>query len=151
MKNWISRMIWVAMATALSFTPAYAGEIAGTVKSVKGEVSIVRNGAAIPAVPNMKLLSADKILSGPNSAVGVTLQDGTLMSFGAKSVSQLNEFHYDPVKHDGNMLVSLLKGSMRFVTGLLGKHNPNAVAIHTPTATIGMRGTDFIVTVEDEE
>jgi hypothetical protein len=139
------------VVTVLLFTSAHADEIAGTVKSVKGEVSIVRNGASIPASPNMKLLSADKIISGPNSAVGITLQDGTLMSFGAKSVFQLNEFHYDPVKRDGNMLVSLLKGSMRFVTGLLGKQNPNAVAIRTPTATIGMRGTDFIVSVEDGE
>ncbi|MFH0934695.1 MAG: FecR domain-containing protein, partial [Pseudomonadota bacterium] len=73
------------------------------------------------------------------------------ISLGAKSATQLNEFRYDPVTRDGNMLVSVLKGSLRFVTGLLGKHNPKAVGIRTPTATIGIRGTDFIVSVEDKE
>jgi hypothetical protein len=147
----ISRAFWVVVAMMVSIGLAYADDSVGTVKSIKGEVSIVRNGASIPALPSMKLMAADKIISGPDSFVGITLQDGTLMSFGAKSVSQLNEFRYDPVKRDGNMLISLLKGSMRFVTGLLGKQNPNSVAIRTPTATIGMRGTDFIVSVEGGE
>lgn len=151
MDRLIYRTFWVVVAMIVPIGLAYADNPVGTVKSTRGEVNIVRNGATIPASPNMKLMAADKIISGANSAVGITLQDGTLMSFGAKSVSQLNEFRYDPVKRDGNMLVSLLQGSMRFVTGLLGKHNPNAVAIRIPTATIGMRGTDFIVSVEGGE
>jgi hypothetical protein len=99
----------------------------------------------------MKLMAADKIITGENSSVGVTLQDETLLSLGAKSATQLKEFRYDPVKRDGNILISVLKGSMRFVTGLLGKYNHSAVSIHTPTATIGIRGTDFIVAVEGGE
>ncbi len=147
----IHMAFWVGVAMFLSVSLAYADEAAGMVKSVKGEVSIVRNGASFQAAPGLKLMAADKIISGPDSAIGLTLQDGTLLSFGAKSVSQLNAFHYDPVKQEGNMLISLLKGSMRFVTGLLGKANPDSVAIRLPTATIGMRGTDFIVSVEGGE
>ena len=134
-----------------STTPVLADETAGTIKQTKGEVSIVRNGAPIQAWTRMKLMTTDKIITGSNSSVGITLLDGTLLSFGSKSVSQLNEFRYDPVSREGNLLISVIKGSMRFVTGLLGKHNPNAVGIRTPTATIGMRGTDFIVTVEGGE
>jgi hypothetical protein len=147
----IHRAFWVGVVMFLSVNLAYADETAGMVKSVKGEVNIVRNGASNPAVPGMQLMVADKIVTGPDSASGITLQDGTLLSFGAKSVSQLNAFHYDPVKREGNMLVSLLKGSMRFVTGLLGKANPDSVAIRLPAATIGIRGTDFIVSVEGGE
>ncbi len=132
-------------------TLVLADNAAGTVKQTKGEVSIVRNGASIQASTSMKLMSSDKIITGPNSSVGITLQDGTLLSFGPKSVSQLNEFRYDPVSRDGNLLISVFNGSMRFVTGLLGKNNPNAVGIRTPTAVIGVRGTDFIVAVEGGE
>jgi hypothetical protein len=131
--------------------PACAEGVAGTVKSVKGEVSIVRNGETISAAAGMKLAEADKIVTGPKSAVGITLQDDTRISLGAKSVSTLNQFRYNPVTRDGNLLISLLQGSMRFVTGLLSKHNPSSVSIHTPTATIGTRGTDFIVSVEGGE
>jgi hypothetical protein len=147
----ISSAILVGVLMLTSSTLALADEAVGTVKSTKGEVSIFRNGASIPASINMKLMAADKIITGENSSVGVTLQDETLLSLGAKSATQLKEFRYDPVKRDGNILISVLKGSMRFVTGLLGKYNHSAVSIHTPTATIGIRGTDFIVAVEGGE
>jgi hypothetical protein len=45
------------------------------------------------------------------------------------------------------MLVSILKGTLRMVSGLLVKANPEQVRLKTPTATIGVRGTDFIVDV----
>jgi len=151
MKARVHRTFWIGVIMFLSVSLAFAEDAAGMLKSVKGEVSIVRNGAVIPTAAGMKLMPADKIISGPDSAVGITLQDGTLLSFGAKSVSQLNAFRYDPVKQEGNMLISVLKGSMRFVTGLLGKTHPDSVAIRLPAATIGIRGTDFIVSVEGGE
>ncbi len=46
---------------------------------------------------------------------------------------------------DGGMLVSLLRGTLRMVTGLIGKTHPDAVRVETQTAVIGIRGTDFIV------
>lgn len=147
MRNVIMGGVMLMFSTTL----ALADDAAGTVKQTKGEVSIVRNGVPIQASTSMKLMSSDKIITGPNSSVGITLQDGTLLSFGPKSVSQLNEFRYDPVSRDGSLLISVFKGSMRFVTGLLGNNNPNAVGIHTPTAVIGIRGTDFIVSVEGGE
>ncbi len=151
MKVWTCRAFWVVIFTACIIDAAYAENAAGMIKSLKGEVSIVRSGAPFLASAGMKLKAEDMIITGPNSAVGITLQDGTLLSFGSKSISHLNEFDYDPVNRDGNLIISVLKGSMRFVTGLLGKHNPSAVSIRTPTSTIGIRGTDFIVAVEGGE
>lgn len=148
MKTWIGRVIGLGLVAALSLSVAYADEQAGTVKSVKGEVSIVRGGSAIKAVAGMRLKEGDNIVTGIASSVGITLQDSTLLSFGSKSASQLNAFHYDPVNRDGNLLISLLKGTMRFVTGQLGKAHPASVAIKTPSATLGIRGTDFVVSAE---
>jgi len=148
MKKRKSYVICGALVLMFSAVMALADESVGTIKSTKGEVGILRNGSNIQASAKMKLMKADKIITGSNSSAGITLQDGTLLSFGPKSVSQLNEFQYDPVSRDGNMLISLFHGSMRFVTGLLGKHNASAVNIRTVTSTIGIRGTDFIVVVE---
>ena len=93
-------------------------------------------------------MTADRIVTGPDSSVGVTLQDDTLLAFGPRSASVLNEFRYDPVRRDGSLIISILEGSMRFVTGQLGKQNPDAVDIRLPTTAVGIRGTDFIVAVE---
>jgi hypothetical protein len=150
-KIWLGKMLWVVFGVMLPLVAAYADEVAGTVKSVKGDVSIVRASGSVVASAGMSIFPADKIVTGLDSAAGVTLRDGTLLAFGAKSTSRLDEFSYDPVKRNGNLLISVVKGSMRFVTGLLGKHDPSAVSIHARTATIGIRGTDFIVFVEEEK
>lgn len=148
MKTWMGGAVCAGLVLVLSLDAACADDSAGTVKSVKGEVSIVRGGSSTKAMPRMKLMAGDRIVTGADSSAGITLQDSTLLSLGPKSSSQLNEFHYDPVKRDGNLLISLLRGSMRFVTGQLGKLNPKSIAIKTPSATLGIRGTDFIVSVE---
>lgn len=147
----LHKMCWAGLMMLLPVGIANADEAIGTIKTLRGEVNVVRGATMIPATAGMRLMEADKVVTGANSAVGVAMQDDTLLSLGAKSATQLNEFRYDPVSRDGNMLVSVLKGSMRFVTGLLGKQHPAAVGIRTPTATIGIRGTDFIVAVEDKE
>lgn len=46
------------------------------------------------------------------------------------------------------MAINLISGSMRFISGLLGKRNPERIGISTPTAVVGIRGTDFILEVE---
>jgi hypothetical protein len=139
---------WLVIALLLPAVGAQAQDAAGTVKKVKGEVSIVRDGASIMASPGVKVMTADRIVTGPDSSVGVTLQDDTLLAFGPRSASVLNEFRYDPVRRDGSLIISILEGSMRFVTGQLGKQNPDAVDIRLPTTAVGIRGTDFIVAVE---
>lgn len=151
MKATIRVVFRCVLALLLCAGTANAGEAIGTVKTLRGEVSVVRNGSSMPALAGMRLQEADKLVTGADSSVGIALQDDTLISLGARSATQLNQFRYDPVKRDGSMLVSVIKGTMRFVTGLLGKQNHSAVGIRTPTATIGMRGTDFIVSVEDKE
>ncbi len=42
-----------------------------------------------------------------------------------------------------NIALSLIKGGLRSVTGLLGRRNPSAYRVATPNATIGIRGTHF--------
>ncbi len=49
-------------------------------------------------------------------------------------------------QEDGALL-RLLKGGLRTVTGLMGKRRPDAFQLGTATATIGIRGTDFVVRV----
>jgi len=72
-----------------------------------------------------------------------------MMVIGPSSRVELKEFRFDSTTHDGGLIVSLLRGSLRMVTGLLGK-KPDGIRVDTQTATIGIRGTDFIVTADDK-
>jgi hypothetical protein len=69
---------------------------------------------------------------------------------GVNSQLPLNEFTFDPTIHDSNLLVTVLGGVTAMISGLIVRENPHAMRVNTPTATIGIRGTEFIVEVKDE-
>ncbi|MBK6613498.1 FecR family protein [Ottowia sp.] len=124
-------------------TPGDARE--GTFKTVQGEVTLVRGATRSAAVVGDALREGDRVLTGPRSAAAVTLTDGTILSIGPDSAVDLAQFRFEPTTQDGNVLVTLLRGSLRMVTGLIAKLKPEQVKVTTPTTVIGVRGTDFIV------
>jgi hypothetical protein len=131
-------------------TPAPAADAhAGFIKSVRGEVHVLSAGGdARLARPGDRVSPIDRISTGAASAASVVLRDGTALVLGPDSRLDLKQFHFDSTTQDGGLLVSLLRGSLRMVSGLIGKTNPDAVRVDTQTATIGIRGTDFIVTAD---
>ena len=144
------RMKRVAYALGLTLTlalPATASDRSGTFKNIEGSVTVIRNAKSLPAVPGGKLLVADRMVTGPDSAASVTLRDGTVVSVGSNSKLDLNQFVFDTTSQNGNMLLNLLQGTMRMVTGIMGKTNPDLIKVTTPTSVVGVRGTDFIVEV----
>ncbi|QNK69580.1 FecR domain-containing protein [Variovorax sp. PAMC26660] len=143
----------IAPVAAPAVAPAAtAAELhAGFVKSVRGNVQLLgAAGTTRPANPGDALGAVDRIVTGPDSSAAVVLRDDTTLVVGPSSRLDLKEFHFDGTTHEGGMLVSLLRGSMRMITGLIGKTNPDAVRVETQTATIGIRGTDFIVQADGQ-
>lgn len=119
---------------------------AGTVKSVRGDVKLLSGGAAErSASAGEAVAPIDRITTGADSGASLVLRDGTAIVVGPSSRLDVKEFHFDPTTQDGGVLVSLLRGSLRMITGLIGKNHPDAIRVETPTAVIGIRGTDFIV------
>lgn len=124
-------------------------EHAGFMKNVRGDVQLLSaSGVMRPAQAGDVVAPIERIVTGVDSAASVVLRDGTTMVLGPSSRLDLKEFSFDATTQDGGMIVSLLRGTMRMITGLIGKSNPDAVRIETQTATIGIRGTDFIVQAE---
>ena len=119
---------------------------AGIVKSVQGQVNrIAPNGETQAVKAGDPVRSADRLVSEVGGAASLVLRDGTTMVLGASSQLEVRQFRYDPTTQEGSLFVALMRGSMRMITGLIGKTHPEAVRIDTQTATIGIRGTDFIV------
>jgi hypothetical protein len=61
----------------------------------------------------------------------------------------LRQIQFDSTTQQGNFLLDLLRGSVRVVTDLLAKVNPELFKVQTPTSVVGVRGTDFIVETQD--
>jgi len=79
----------------------------------------------------------------------VTFKDDTVMSFGADTELTVDEYLYAPGQGRLKLGSSLAKGSMNYVSGAIAKLQPDAVSVKTPTGTIGVRGTQFVVKVDD--
>lgn len=130
-------------APAVAATPSDGRE--GTFKTVRGDVTVVRDNARLAAIVGGGLDTSDRILTGPDSAAAVTLKDGTVLSVGPDSVVDLSQFQFNSTTQNGNLLVNLLRGTLRMTTGLIAKVRPEQVKVTTPTTVIGVRGTDLIV------
>ena len=137
-----------ANAPAASKASAVAEGHAGFIKSVQGTARVTGPlGARRQLKSGDTVASADQIETDANSGASVVLRDGTMIVVGPSSQLDLKQFSFDATTQEGGLFVSLLRGSMRMVTGMLGK-KPESVRVDTQTATIGIRGTDFFVTAD---
>lgn len=140
----------ITLAAFLAASAVSAEEWAGTVKSVAGTTSVERQGKLVPLAVGDRIVAGDRLVSGKDSRLAVTLRDDTLISAGPDSQLLLKDFSFNPATQDGNIVVSVLRGVTAMVSGLVAKTNSQAMRVTTPTSTIGIRGTEFIVEVEIE-
>lgn len=125
-----------------------AAENAGDVKTLSGTVQIQRGKERItPAVGDLVQVS-DKMYTGADGSIGISFVDGTRLSLGPSSEVDLRNYLFAPMESAFSFDMQLVKGTAAYVTGRLGKLAPSAVKIATPQATIGIRGTSFVLKVE---
>jgi hypothetical protein len=144
-KHRIGLAVLIAASISLS---AWAVEPAGMVKTSKGPVSIERGGQRLVAVVGTQVLPEDRLRTGGNGAVGITLRDNTMLSAGPNSLIVIDKFVFDSSTLLGDMLISIRKGTLSVATGKLAKQKPESVEFHTPTSVLGVRGTEFVIEVE---
>lgn len=141
--------LWLGATAGFAQAAVEAEAKAGTLKTVEGDVRVIDARGERLVQPGDTVTVTDSVVTGANGSASLVLRDGTALVLGPKTRIELKNFAFDDVSHKGNMLVSVLQGSLRMVTGLISKANPGAAAVTTKTATIGVRGTDFIVQVDD--
>lgn len=120
----------------------------GTFKQIEGDawVGPVETRRAANSGDAVQL--NDRLSTGQTGAATITLKDGTVITLGPNTTVNLDQFAFNTTTQKGHFLLDLLQGSVRVVTGLLGKVNPELFKVKTPTSVVGVRGTDFIVETE---
>ena len=140
---------WIlSLALAFGTPAAWAADI-GQVKVAKGTVTIDRAGASIPATVGTRLQASDVVRTGSDGSVGITMTDNSLLSAGPNSVLALDRYDFDEVTSEGRFEASLRKGTLAVVSGRLAKQSRDAMSIRTPSAVLGVRGTEFVVSTDD--
>ncbi len=140
-------ILWLPLLAVLLALPhgAYAQQ-AGEVEFVRG-VAFAQTGAQLPRAmgKGLALKEGDRLTTGEGATVIFKLQDGTRMTLRPNSEMVVQAFKYTEtaVAEDNSMVLQLLRGGFRTVTGLIAKGSPESAKVQTATATIGIRGTDF--------
>lgn len=144
----IALAVFIAVSAA-SFTAAAsdATDRIGTVKKIAGAPVAVREGKPLDLKVGDAVHALDKLKTGKDAALGVTLIDDTVLSLNENSELTLDEMVYEPLDGKLSLSTQLLKGAFVFVSGRIGHLAPQNVAIRTPDAVIGIRGTRFAVRV----
>lgn len=87
----------------------------------------------------------DTVITGPASAAVLRFEDGQVSALTANSRMSITAYQYNPQTQSGNVLLSLITGGMRAITGLIGRRSPDKVGYRAATATVGIRGTDITI------
>jgi hypothetical protein len=142
-------MMAVVLVAGLQATSAWAeAPVIGSVKTTSGDARIVRSQGAAPALIGMHLYAQDTLVTGAGGSLGLILRDDSLVSLGPNSELNLVQFQFDPAAQQLSLLTRITQGTVAYFSGQMSKLSPSAVQVETPTATLGVRGTYFVVEVE---
>lgn len=143
MQGWQHTVLACALVV-FSHTSWSAGA-AGVVKTSKGSVAIERGGQKIGAPVGTPVIASDRVLTGADGSVGITLQDNTILSAGPNSTVELNKFVFNSTTHEGAIDAVVKRGTLSVISGKIAKASPATVSFSAPGMTLGVRGTSFII------
>tara|TARA_R110002074_G_scaffold90318_1_gene197790 strand:- start:192 stop:1376 length:1185 start_codon:yes stop_codon:yes gene_type:complete len=126
-----------------------AGSIGGIIEQSGDTGSIVRlSGEQLSAELETDIVSFDEVET-ENGRLKIEFVDQTQVSLTEHTYMEIDEYVFDPDPSKSKMALNFVQGTARFATGSLGLVAKENITIQTPTASIGIRGTDFTTTVDE--
>ena len=108
------------------------GAISGTVKTETRELKA-----------GDKIYLNETIYAGVGAGTQILLLDQSTFTVGEDSEVVMDTFVFDPKTNDGKIVASVKQGSLKVISGLISKKNPDSLTVKVPEGTLGSRGTEF--------
>ena len=142
------KSVLLTLAILSSHAYAQAPAEAGKVLMAIGDVKVSRGGQMIPLAKGASVQAGDGVITGIASNAQLRMSDGAVIALRAQTEFKINEYNFNG-KADGSEKanVSLVKGGVRAVTGVIGRENKDNLQINAVVATVGIRGTGFNINV----
>lgn len=114
----------------------------GEVSEVSGDATVIRaDGTSEHVTLGTPIYQGDVIETDADGAVNIVFVDETSFAVSEEARLAIDEYVFDPATQSGTTDFSVLKGVFVFTSGLIGRDDPDDVAIDTPIGSIGIRGT----------
>ena len=142
-------MRWLAVIIfALVASPVYAK--IGDVIQQKGVTDIERkDGSKFEQIEKDFGVESYDTIKTKNGRTAIQFVDETRVDVTENSKLVIDEFVYDPNTSTGKLALKASFGTVRYASGQIAKNSRQNVQIRTPTAVVGVRGTDFSLTVDE--
>ena len=135
---------YIILLLLISLTSIFAN--VGTITALKGSATINRDAKLLTAKTGFIIEEKDIIKTALDAKMQIIFKDETIISLGKNTTFSVNEYLFeDDVEPVANF--GIFKGAMRTITGKIGKIAPEKFKVKTKTASIGIRGTNFTVTI----
>src|SRR3989338_1785550 len=144
MKNTGLSIISAALLLAFGGSVVHA-EPVGRVLVAVGDTSALRNGTVVKLTRGAEVQTGDTLRVGEASNMQVRFTDEGITALRSNSEFRIDDYKFEEKTNIGKSFFSLVKGGMRAITGLIGRHNRDNYAVKAATATIGIRGTHFVL------
>lgn len=129
-------------------TPVYAN--IGSITEFRGGGQIKRGAKVTPATAGAPIQKMDTVSTNSQGKFRITFNDATTVNITQNSRLVIDDFVYDgKAKSKGKLGLKVALGTVRYASGAVAHGNPRGVNIRTPTATIAVRGTDFVMSVDE--
>lgn len=137
------------LSLSLFIQISVADSIGGIIEQSGDRGSIVRlSGEELTAELETSIVSFDEVET-TNGRLKIEFLDQTQVSLTEHTYMEIDEYVFDPDPSKSKMALNFVQGTARFATGSLGLVAKENITIKTPTASIGIRGTDFTTTVDE--
>ena len=115
----------------------------GVVDKVENEANIVSGDNATAAIIGTPIHMRDELRTGAEGRLKITFRDETVLTLGEKASVVIDRYVYDPDRQVGETILQATKGAFRFASGRIKAMKQSKIAVSTPVADIGVRGTEF--------
>ena len=141
----VSRFL-LAIVLAVGSSSAWSG--IGRILNFEGDVRVNGEPMSIETV----LKKDDVVTTGPDASVQIVLADNSVLDLESDSEIDINEYIYSPENPEANNSdISVLAGTLRYVSGKIAKDDPENVSFTAGSSTIGVRGTYISISVCPDE
>ncbi|MCG8566957.1 MAG: FecR family protein [Desulfobacterales bacterium] len=143
------KKILVLVLTLVFLSPLWAhAESVGMFKTHFGPVTLIRGDQRLDVAPGTLIHERDIIETQAQGRAGVIFTDGTVITLGPGTRFRIDAYLFDTQAQNYDFSFFMEQGQAVYASGKISKISPESVKIHTPKATVGIRGTRFIIDVD---
>lgn len=137
----------VFTTSLLSSAWVHAADFAGTVTHLSGPLLVKKADGTVKVLSRKSTVQqGDTLISEKDTYARIKFTDNSEITLRPNSQLKIESFVFEDDKQEKDSAsFSLVKGGLRAITGALGKRSRERVGVNTPAATIGIRGTTFVV------